>query len=548
MRILSFLILVVLLISFIQEKETPHGKGFKLTCKTCHSPKGWQLDKEIYSFNHNATKLPLVGQHNQIDCKRCHPTLIFTEAKNQCNECHNDVHQATVGLDCSRCHTPVSWLVNNINEIHSTSRFPLLGAHRTADCFQCHKSESMARFDVVGINCVDCHRDTYMATTNPNHVQSGFSDDCILCHQINAFQWAGAGFNHSIFPLVQGHLEVKCTDCHKTTNFADANPDCYSCHQQDYLAATNPNHSTSGFTTACLSCHSLSPGWKPTTFNHNSFPLTMGHSSLSCTDCHIGGNYTSTSTDCYSCHQQDYLATTNPNHATSGISTACKTCHSINPGWKPATFNHTIFPLTLGHTSVACADCHLNGNYSSTSAECYSCHQQDYTATTNPNHVASGFETNCKVCHTTNPGWKPATFNHTVFPLTLGHASVACADCHKNGNYTSTSADCYSCHQTDYTSSTNPNHITLAFSTVCKQCHTTNPGWKPASYTQHDTQFFPIYSGKHRGQWDTCTDCHLNPSNYTQFNCITCHSNVHRNNNYSNAQCLSCHPRGTTGG
>jgi hypothetical protein len=401
MRILSLLIFCIFLISFNLQSDSPHGADFKISCKTCHSPKGWSLDKEIYSFNHNATKLPLVGQHAVINCRQCHTTLVFSEAKTECNDCHTDIHQATVSPDCSRCHTPASWLVNNINDIHRVSRFPLLGAHRTADCIQCHKSESLLRYDVSGVNCIDCHRQNYMATTNPNHFQSGISEDCSGCHLITAFQWAGAGFNHNFFPLVQGHSTLKCVDCHKTANYADAKPDCYSCHQQDFLAAKNPDHSATHFSTACQTCHSL------------------------------------------------------------------------------------------------------------------------------------------------NPGWKPSTFNHNIFPLTLGHSTPTCTDCHKNGNYTTTPTDCLSCHQTDYNNTTNPKHATLNFSTTCTQCHTTNPGWKPAKYAQHDAQFFPIYSGKHNGHWNTCTDCHTNTANYALFNCITCHANAHRGKNYTNAQCYSCHPKGT---
>ncbi len=62
----------------------------------------------------------------------------------------------------------VIWLVTNITELHHYSRFPLLGAHRTADCSDCHRSENMVRFDVIGVNCIDCHREDYMATTQSN--------------------------------------------------------------------------------------------------------------------------------------------------------------------------------------------------------------------------------------------------------------------------------------------------------------------------------------------------------------------------------------------
>ena len=174
-------------------------------------------------------------------------------------------------------------------------------------------------------------------------------------------------------------------------------------------------------------------------------------------------------------------------------------------------------------------------------------------ATTNPNHSTSNFSKSCLDCHTTNPGWKPTTFKHTSFPLTLGHSTPSCNDCHK-GNYASTTSDCYSCHQSDYNKTVNPNHQSLGFSFTCTQCHTTNPGWKPASYLQHDSQSFPIYSGKHKGQWSSCTECHANPSSWTQFTCISCHEHnkasmdsKHSGRSgysYDSASCYRCHPRG----
>ncbi len=486
MRILSLLILSAFLVAFYTTtQKSPHGSDFKISCKTCHSTKGWQLDKEIYSFDHNRTQLPLAGQHANLNCRECHVTLVFSETKFNCIDCHKDVHQSTVGPDCARCHTPQSWLVSNITEIHRMSRFPLLGPHRTAQCSRCHKSENPVRFDVVGVNCIDCHMSNFMSTTNPNHVQAGFSRDCSICHLANTFQWTGAGFNHNFFPLVLGHSNVNCTDCHTSGNYTEAKADCYSCHQQNYLSATNPNHVISKFSTNCKDCHSLNRGWKPATFNHNSFPLTLGHASVNCVDCHIGGNYTSISKACYSCHQQNYMATTNPNHS------------------------------------------------------------------------AMQFSTNCEQCHTTNPGWKPATFNHSAFPLTLGHASVACTACHLNGNYSTTPTACSSCHLTDYNKTTNPSHQTLNFSQTCTDCHTTNPGWRPAKYTQHDTQFFPIYSGRHNGTWTSCTTCHPTPANYANFTCISCHEHSQANTDgrhtdvrnyvYSATSCYACHRTGGGG-
>jgi hypothetical protein len=474
MQILLLLIFSSILSYGNQKTDSPHGAGFKINCNICHSTKGWQLDKDIYSFDHNKTKLALTGQHKVTSCRDCHPTLVFTGTKSNCIDCHTDIHQATLGLDCSRCHTPVSWLVTNSIDLHQTSRFPLVGAHRTADCIQCHKSENFTRIDALGVNCIDCHRKNYLVTTTPNHIQSGISEDCIQCHSLSAFQWTGVGFNHSSFPLVQGHSTIKCSDCHSQGIYTTASPVCSTCHQKDFIAAINPVHTAPVF------------------------------------------------------------------------SNNCQDCHSLSPGWKPAAFNHSKFPLTLGHSVPACIDCHNDGNYTATPTVCYSCHQTNYTATTNPNHIAAGYSTTCNTCHNTNPGWKPATFNHTSFPLTLGHATPLCADCHKGGNYTTTSTVCYSCHAIDYNNSTNPKHLTLSFSTTCTQCHTTLPGWKPASFTQHDTQFFPIYTGRHKGTWTLCSECHTNTANYALFDCKRCHTSVHRSNNYSSAQCYNCHPKGVT--
>ncbi len=335
MRILSLLILSVLLLCFRVQTKSPHGPAFKISCSTCHSAKGWQLDKDIYSFDHSTAKLPLEGQHTEINCRLCHKSLVFTDAGTECNDCHTDIHQATAGSDCSRCHTPASWLVSNISEIHQMSRFPLLGAHRTADCIECHKSETSVRFDVLGINCIDCHRSDYNSTTQPNHAEAGFSEDCSRCHPVNAFQWSGAGFNHNFFPLQQGHSGPQCSECHTTGRYSDASPECNSCHQQDFLATTNPNHSSSGFPVGCDLCHTLSPGWKPASYTqHDSqaFPIYSGKHKgewSSCTECHSNPASFAVFT-CINCHEHNKTEMDNKHNEISGYiydSPSCLNCH-----------------------------------------------------------------------------------------------------------------------------------------------------------------------------------------------------------------------------
>jgi hypothetical protein len=336
MRILSLLIIGAILFVAFRITGHPHGAGFKVSCDKCHSSKGWYLDKEIYSFDHSTTKLPLKGSHTTVTCRSCHISLVFSEAKNQCSECHRDVHQATVGLDCSRCHTPSSWLVSNITEIHQMSRFPLLGAHRIADCAECHKSENLVRFDVIGVNCVDCHLQDYQSTTSPSHSASGFSQDCAPCHPVNSMQWTGAGFSHSFFPLQQGHSGLQCNACHKSGSYTGLSTDCYSCHKQDYDGATNPNHKTSGFPTNCTLCHTLSPGWQPASFTqHDSqyFPIYSGRHKgawTTCSECHPNASNYAAFT-CISCHEHNKTDMDNQHRGEGGYSYDSNACYHCHP-------------------------------------------------------------------------------------------------------------------------------------------------------------------------------------------------------------------------
>jgi len=176
-----------------------------------------------------------------------------------------------------------------------------------------------------------------------------------------------------------------------------------------------------------------------------------------------------------------------------------------------------------------------------------------YNATTKPPHAANGINTTCQSCHTTT-AWLPGTFNHsaTRFALTGAHVSQTCLACHGDGVYRGKSMVCLSCHTTDYNATTNPNHRTAQFPTGCESCHTTTR-WLGATFN-HDGPWFPIYSGKHRGKWNTCTQCHNNSANYREFTCLSCHEHnqssmdsKHRGRNgykYESPSCYACHPRG----
>jgi len=574
MRKLSSLILSVVLTVSLFAQKSPHGDSFTVSCADCHKTDGWKVDLKTLSFDHDSTKFPLVGQHRDVNCKDCHNSLEFAKTETGCNDCHADMHEQTVGLECARCHTPNSWVVSNITQLHQQSRFPLIGPHNVADCKDCHTNlipatpvqgtASRLRFDPLGIQCYDCHKDNYLATTKPNHTSSQYSTNCTDCHNINAFEWAGAGINHNFFPLIGGHALSDCKQCHSSGVFSGLSNECYSCHQQDYTATINPNHISLDFPTNCKECHSLSPGWRPAEYKDHdgkSFPIYSGkHKGEwdNCSDCHTNpGNYSQFT--CTNCHEHNKSDTDDEHDDVSGYNYNSDACYGCHPnGSSDGAFNHssTNFPLTGAHASADCASCHANG-YKGTTMVCYDCHTTNYNESINPNHTQIGISNDCAACHTTEPDWKPATFatHDEYYRLEGGHIPVAndCAACHK-GNYVDSPNTCFGCHAPDYNQSNNPSHTAAQFPTTCEDCHSP-AAWAPATF-DHDGLYFPVYSGKHAGTWTNCNECHTTGGDFKQFSCIDCHDHNKPDMDlkhvgvggyeYNSIACFTCHPDGTS--
>ena len=130
--------------------QSPHGEALKIDCAQCHNPEGWTINYETIQFDHSSTDFDLEGAHNQTDCMACHSNLVLSQVPTDCISCHLDVHSMSVGNDCIRCHTSQTWLVDNIPELHEENGFPLIGAHSSLSCIECHLSETDLRFDRVG--------------------------------------------------------------------------------------------------------------------------------------------------------------------------------------------------------------------------------------------------------------------------------------------------------------------------------------------------------------------------------------------------------------
>jgi hypothetical protein len=556
MRCLSFIVISILLVGRLFA-QSPHGKSIgELDCSTCHESTTWKVEKNKMEFNHDLTNFKLVGQHNLVDCRSCHKSLVFSDAKTDCFTCHTDIHQNTVGFNCERCHSPETWIVKDIKLVHQQSRFPLVGVHQSIDCTRCHAGYNNLNFQPIGANCFSCHSTDYNNTKNPNHIAAGFSTACETCHSMDSKFWTTQNFQHDFFPLTGGHKIDNCFACHKQGTFAGLSKVCVSCHLSNYNSTTNPNHIALGLSTDCQACHTTT-AFIPATFNHTTtgFVLTGKHLTIQCTACHTGTPLVNT--QCVSCHQANYNVASN--HVSQSYPTTCEMCHNTTD-WTQSTFNHqtTPFPLTGAHTTVLCGSCHQNG-FIGTPTACASCHQSNYNNTTNPSHTSLQLATTCETCHTTNAGWQPVTFpvHNNYYTLAGAHTSLTCAQCH-NGNYlpTSVPTDCYSCHTNDYNNTTNPNHQSAQFPHDCQSCHTQTV-WIPSTFN-HDAQYFPIYSGSHNNRWTLCSQCHQSPTNFAVFTCMSsgCHPQASTDSNhngvsgyvYTAIACYNCHPRGNGGG
>ncbi|MCF8413574.1 MAG: hypothetical protein K9G44_09180, partial [Melioribacteraceae bacterium] len=533
------------------------SSNFSQDCEECHSQNAW----EPSTFDHDNQNFPIYsGEHTgEWDkCSDCHtnPTnfQVFT-----CTDCHehnqNEMNSEHSGINgysyqstaCYSCH-PTGSEESSFN--HSNTGFPLEGAHVANTCEDCHASG----FSNTSSDCISCHTTNFNSTTDPNHLALSFPQTCDECHTTQP-GWSPASYtNHdNVYPLVGAHAVIanNCNDCH--TDYNNTPNTCFGCHETDYNSTGDPAHLSAGFSQNCEDCHNPN-AWEPSTFDHDNqfFPIYLGkHSGEwdNCSDCHnVPSSYQVFT--CIDCHEHNQTDMNSEHAGINGYSYESNSCYACHPtGEKEGTFDHasTGFPIDGAHVENSCNDCHATG-YTNTSSDCVSCHSSEYTSTTNPNHQTLSFSQTCDECHTTQQGWSPAIMsNHSDFySLTGAHNTIAsdCNSCHE-GNYTSNKSECNDCHSADYQATSNPNHQTAGLTTDCESCHTTNPGWTPASYTDHN-DVFPII-GAHTAIANNCNDCHNNNYSSTPNTCFGCHSSDYnsvsdpQHNPGFSTDCESCH-------
>lgn len=137
------------------EKDDKHQKQLGRECAQCHVDRNW---KTIVRFDHGLTRFPLLGAHFKVECKDCHTTPRFKDAKIECVACHlkADKHKNKLGPACEQCHNARSWKTWSFDHDKRT-RYPLDGKHVGLACDLCHTRPAVDGKVVTSTQCVACH-------------------------------------------------------------------------------------------------------------------------------------------------------------------------------------------------------------------------------------------------------------------------------------------------------------------------------------------------------------------------------------------------------
>lgn len=160
--------------------------SFPSDCHLCHVGAKWNELVSSFAFDHKAeTGFELRGAHAEARCLRCHNDRgpVATFQAQGCGGCHADVHYGELGSNCTQCHDETLWYVPNFRTQHVHTRFPLTGAHLQVACHRCHAGATVTNFRPTDPDCVSCHYNVALATTNPPHAGLGWLDRCDRCHQ-----------------------------------------------------------------------------------------------------------------------------------------------------------------------------------------------------------------------------------------------------------------------------------------------------------------------------------------------------------------------------
>jgi hypothetical protein len=471
-------------------------------CQICHPSGGPTFTPS--AFDHGArTKFKLEYKHAEATCRQCHrgkgPADFerFEFPNAQCMSCHQHekVHADArhpngkwKNKDCLVCHLHSGdrrIRTGRDNEIVQAvhgfdGSFPLVKRHakdkdgKKVPCAKCHTgrdAKGETSFSDLEPNCnaaKQCHGDSLH--------QGTLGASCTLCHSPGT--WDALLFDHQKpfpsdaqgkvkeFPLKGDHLSLSCERCHPAKKFVEANTTCGSedCHAKDDAHKKRLGDK-------CEHCHTET---RDVIFNHNkqsAFHLDGKHLEVRCVDCHPSITFKPRPTDCFGCHPE-------PKVHRGQYGTDCAQCHTTR------TFDdvrplHDVgdFALKGMHDNIACERCHRDNRPLAGSGNlCINCHRQD-------DIHGNSLSPRCGECHT-QWSFAPARFDHSRVGCNLTglHRTLACADCHRAGNYVGLSGTCAACHHDDALraprgASGYDGHPTTP---TCANCHNPNT-WVGAS-------------------------------------------------------------------
>jgi hypothetical protein len=152
------------------EKDDKHKGEEGKKCESCHHEDSW---KKV-EFDHRISRFQLTGKHALVECKKCHLTVVFKEAKSDCWSCHEkqDLHKRTLGKACETCHNTRDWKDWDFD--HDKTSFKIDGKHQKLKCIDCHKTPVNTKV-VESSGCISCHE------KDDKH-DGAFGPQCDHCH------------------------------------------------------------------------------------------------------------------------------------------------------------------------------------------------------------------------------------------------------------------------------------------------------------------------------------------------------------------------------
>ncbi len=426
---------------------------------------------------------PLSRSHAAIDkataCLECHEPKRATTAV-RCLACHRELaariragrgyhgRDKARAAQCASCHAEhggreavlVAWPGGRDSFDHSLTGYLLEGKHAALACRTCHIPALVRASDVragaslklattylgLPVRCADCHGDVHRGQFAARISEA----DCAACH--NPLAWKPISVDHekTRFPLTGRHAQVRCEGCHRSVTAEGA-----------AASAGTPN----------------------TFVRYRPVPHDA------CVDCHTDPHRNRYGTDCTRCH------------STEGW-------NSIATG----AFDHarTRYPLLGLHRRVACASCHVGGEFRKrlSFAKCADCHSDSHGGQLAKSASAGA----CEACHSVD-GFAPARYGieehqRTRFPLRGAHLAVACISCHRptakdaprgSVQFRMKAAACADCHEDEHAG----QFAAASGGGVCSRCHGER-AWRELSFS-HQKSRFPLEGAHARA---ACAACH----------------------------------------